>query len=191
MRYFKKLPGKRVFLSPLNKDDVEKYVEWLNDIEVAVHLNALGMTLSVEKEKEWLEGAVKRDNGFAIVDAGKDELIGNCGLHNLDQVNRSAEVGIFIGNKEYWNKGYGEEALRLLLDYGFNVLNLNNIMLKVFGFNKRAHECYRKTGFREIGRRRNAKVLGGRTYDIIYMDIIADEYQGSLITGLLEGGDGS
>ena len=190
MRYFRKYAGDRVYLSPVNREDFEKNTEWLNDIEVSVNLNALGMTITLEREKEWLEGATRADDSFAIVDAAKDELIGGCGLHNVDHVNRTAENGIFLGNKAYWNKGYGVEAIRLLLDHAFNVLNLNNIMLNVSGFNQRAQKCYKKAGFNEIGRRRKARRLGGQTYDIIFMDVLAEEFDGSLIENLLNG-DGS
>lgn len=95
---------------------------------------------------------------------------------DLDQVNRTAEVGIFIGNKEYWNKGYGEEALRLLLDYAFRFLNLRSIMLTVYAFNKCAYNCYKKVGFKEIGVRRKALLRNMKEHDIIYMDILDEEF---------------
>jgi RimJ/RimL family protein N-acetyltransferase len=85
-------------------------------------------------------------------------------------------VGIFIGEKSYWNRGYGEEALRLLMDYAFNLLNLNNLMLNVYAFNSRAINCYKKIGFKEVGRRRQARRIQGKSYDIIYMDILAEEF---------------
>ena len=73
-----------------------------------------------------------------------DKLIGNCSIHEIDQLRQCAEVGLFIGDEENRNKGYGKEVLNLLLNYGFDYLNLNNIMLKVFSFNERAINCYKK-----------------------------------------------
>ena len=88
-------------------------------------------------------------------------------------------LGIAIGEKEYWGQGYGTEATRLLVDYGFNLLNLNSIMLGAFVFNERAIACYKKVGFKEIGWRRQARIIGGQKYDVLLMDILAEEFQGS------------
>ena len=76
------------------------------------------------------------------------------------------------------------EAIRLLLDYGFNVIKLNNIMLKLFSYNTRGYRCYLKCGFKEIGRRRSARLLGGRYYDELFMDILAEEFGISAIGAL-------
>jgi RimJ/RimL family protein N-acetyltransferase len=179
MKYFKKMVGKRCYLSPMNTEDAEKYTVWLNDMEVAQYLTMAYQIISLEKEKEYLEKFSKEGENFAIVEGKSDELIGGCGLKNLDHLNRSAEIGIFIGEKSYWNKGYGEEALRLLLDYCFNILDLHNIMLNVFAFNTRAIHCYQKIGFKEIGRRRQARRIQGTSYDVLYMDILAQEFEGA------------
>lgn len=85
-------------------------------------------------------------------------------------------VGLFIGDEENRNNGYGQDTLNLLLDYGFNYLNLKNIMLKVFSFNERAINCYKKVGFKEIGRRRQSYYLKGKFYDDVYMDILREEF---------------
>jgi RimJ/RimL family protein N-acetyltransferase len=186
MKYFKKLEGKSIYLSPMSTEDAERYAEWLNDLEVTFFLNMARKTLSLEKEKEYLQRIVKEENMFAIIVKDKDRLIGNCGIHQVDGINRTAELGIFIGDKSCWGKGYGEEAVRLVLDYGFNILNLRNIMLRVFSFNKRARRCYEKCGFKTIGSRRKALVYGSREYDIIFMDILSSEFAGSMLDSLLE-----
>ncbi len=94
----------------------------------------------MEKEKELLEKLSKEGNNFAIVDIEGDRLIGNCSLMDINHINRTAELGIFIRDKDYWSKGFGREAINLLLDYGFNLLNLNNILLKVYSFNKKGNK---------------------------------------------------
>jgi RimJ/RimL family protein N-acetyltransferase len=91
-----------------------------------------------------------------------------------------------IGDKEFQNRGYGQEAIRLLLDYAFNLLNLNSVMLGTFAYNLRAIAAYKKVGFREIGRRRQARLIAGRAYDGILMDILAEEFTGSVIAPLVE-----
>ncbi len=176
MKYFKKLVGERVNLSPLNAEDTEIYVKWLNDFNVTDGLGYSSRITSLDGEKEWLKHNSDQYQ-FAIIRLEDDLLIGNCGIQRMDQIRQCAEVGLFIGDEENRNKGYGEEVLNLLLDYGFNYLNLNNIMLKVFSFNERAIKCYKKVGFREIGRRRQSYYLKGKFYDDVYMDILKSERQ--------------
>ncbi len=180
MKYFKKIVGERVYLSPVNPEDNEKYVEWLNNLELSLNLTMATKVISLSQEKEILENMSKEGYNFAIVESENDQLIGNCGLMDVDFIHGTAELGIFIGDSEYWNNGYGTETINLILDYGFNILNLNNIMLKVHSFNKRALKCYEKCGFKEIGKRRNAFIVGDNKYDDIFMDILADEFEGSI-----------
>ena len=182
MKYFKKLVGENIYLSPLNMEDAEKYVEWLNDFKVTDGIGRSGNLTTIETEKEWLESSAKSgDYHFAIVDLENNQLLGNCSIENINYQNRTATVGIFIGNEENRSRGFGSEALRLMLDYGFHYLNLNNIMLNVFSFNERAIACYKKVGFKECGRRRQSYFLNGKYYDDVRMDILAEEFTGSYI----------
>lgn len=177
MAYFKKVVGKRIFLSPINPDDAEVYAKWINDLDVNIYLTSAPSVYSLSKEKEILERISKEGYNFAIIDSEKEKVIGNCGLLNVDLVNRKAELGIFIGEKEYWGKGYGTETIELLLDFSFNLLNLNSVMLVVRAFNKRAIKCYEKCGFKLIGIRREAVIMGPQKYDEYYMDILAKEFK--------------
>ena len=90
-----------------------------------------------------------------------------------------------IGNKEFWSRGYGTEALGLLLDFAFAILNLNNVLLEVHAFNTRAIRCYEKVGFKVVGRRRESRLVAGKHYDRIIMDILAREFQGGSLQGIL------
>ena len=90
-------------------------------------------------------------------------------------------MGVFIGDKEYRGQGYGTEAVKLILDFGFNYLNLNNIKLDLKEFNQRALACYKKCGFKEYGRRRKCNFINGKYYDTIEMDILAEEFKGDFI----------
>ena len=182
MKYFKKLIGNKVYLSPISVEDAEQYCIWLNDLEISNNLLIFDQQLSLEREKLILLNMIKSSAQiFAIIDANNDKLIGNCSLFRISERNRKAEVGIFIGDKDHLNKGYGTEALSLLIDYGFNILNLNNIMLEVFSYNKRAIHSYKKIGFKEIGRRREARIIAGEKFDEIYMDILANEFESPFI----------
>lgn len=113
---------------------------------------------------------------FSVVTLKDDILIGDCGISNINHIRQCAEIGLFIGDKDNHNKGYGTEMLKLLLSYSFNHLNLNNIMLKVFSFNDIAIHTYKKVGFKEIGRRRQSYYLNNKFYDEIYMDILKEEF---------------
>ena len=173
--YFKKMLGKKCYLSPIDVDDVEKFTEWLNDLEVTKYLLIYPHIISIENEKGFLE-KLSKEHTYSIIDNSSNELIGNCGFGDIDHINQTAEVGIFIGNKKCWNKGYGTEALILLLDYGFKALNLHNIFLRVYSFNERAKKAYEKIGFKIIGNKREALLRGKERHDIILMDILCNEF---------------
>ena len=181
MKYYKKIVGEKCYLSPINIDDAGKYVEWLADIEVSRFLQITHQILTENIEKEILR-KLSNECILAIVDKETDELIGSCGFIEIDNLNKKAEFGIFIGNKDFWGKGYGKEATNLTLDFGFNILNLNNIMLKVYSYNNSAIKCYEKCGFTIIGRRRASRIINGKQYDEIYMDMIASEFKTSVFS---------
>lgn len=181
MKYFKKLLGEKIYLSPRNTEDVEKFVKWLNDFETTDYIGRSGALVTIETEKEYLEKHTKEEATFGIVELETDELIGTISLEDISYINRRATLGIFIGEKESRNKGYGTEAIKLILDYGFNYLNLNNIKLDVMEFNERAIACYKKCGFKEYGRRRKSEFTNGKYYDRISMDILAEEFKNSYI----------
>jgi len=176
MKYFKKIVGERIYLSPINIDDAEIYTKWLNDYEVCANLGMYRQMISLEAEKKILERLNSDGQVYAIVLLESDVLIGNIGLHEIDHMSRRADVGLFIGEAENRGKGYGAEALRLMLEYGFNTLNLHNIMLYVHADNEAGIACYKKVGFREIGRRRESKFKDGRYIDVISMDILSTEW---------------
>lgn len=180
-KYFKKLIGERIYLSPRNTEDVEVFTEWLNDFETTDYIGRSCMLFTLEAEKKYLENNADVEATFSIIDMKKDKMIGVVGIENIDHINRKGTLGIFIGDKDYRENGYGTEAIKLVLDFGFNYLNLNNINLNVFEFNKRAIACYKKCGFKEYGRRRQSDFLNGKYYDTIEMDILADEFKEEFI----------
>lgn len=181
MKYFKKLLGENIYLSPRNIEDVEKYTKWLNDFETTDYTGRSGALVTLEAEKEYLEKHINDEATFGIIELKTDKLIGSISLEKINYISRRATLGIFIGDKDTRNKGYGTEAIRLILDYGFNYLNLNNIQLDVMEFNERAIACYKKCGFKEYGRRRKSEFVNGKYYDRISMDILAEEFKNSYI----------
>lgn len=183
MKLFKKLEGENVYLSPRTVDEevVEKFTKWLNDFKITDYTGKSATPITIEGERKWFENPKENTQVFFIVRKEDDELIGTVGLHDVDLVNRTATLGIFIGEHDGRNKGYGTETIRLILEYGFRYLNLNNIKLDVMEFNNRAIACYKKCGFKEYGRRRKCYFLNGKYHDKIEMDILAEEFDGDYI----------
>ena len=183
----KTLVGDNVYLSPISLDDVEEYAEMVNDIKVSVGLGYLSYTniIDFESEKEFLISA-KKEKMFAVRLLKNDELLGNIGFNSVDLLNRTAVIGIMLGNPNYQRKGYGIEAVKLILDYGFSFLNLRNISLSVFEYNEAAYNLYKKAGFKEVGRLRKALEIMGKTYDVIILDMLKEEFQSVYIKRELE-----
>ncbi len=181
MKYFKKLLGDRIYLSPRNSEDVELFTEWLNDFEITDYTGRSAMLTTLAGEKKYLEENSSPEATFVIVTIEGDKMIGTVSLEDINNINRTATLGIFIGDKDYRDKGYGTEAIKLILEYGFKYMNLNNIKLDLMAFNTRALKCYEKCGFKEYGRRRKCKFINGKYYDSISMDILAEEFEGDFI----------
>ena len=185
MKYFKKLVGDRIYLSPkgVSDEEIDKYTEWLNDFQVTDYTGRSAQTMTWQNEKEYLEN-VSKNKGyrcFNIVELKTDKLIGSVGLENCDYAARSAVLGIFIGEDDFRSHGYGTEAIKLLLEYGFKYLNLHSIRLDLLSFNERAHKCYLKCGFKDTGCSREAIFINGKYYDKLHMDILENEFEGDYI----------
>jgi RimJ/RimL family protein N-acetyltransferase len=171
--------GELVTLSAVERDYLPRYVEWLNDWEVRRCLApTLPHPLTMQDEEEWFnhQRADQDSRLFAILTRGESKLIGNCGLHGIDWINRHAIFGIFIGDKNYWDKGYGTDATHTLLRYAFEEAALHRIELEVFSFNRRAIRAYEKAGFRLEGTRKQALFREGAWHDEHIMAILHEEW---------------
>lgn len=176
--YFKKLQGENIFLSPISTDEAEKYTEWMNDLDLTEMIGGSNNVISLEKQKKWIESqSLNNEYCFSIIKKDTDELIGSCTLFKVNLINKVADLGIYIGEKKERHKGYGTEAINLILHYAFNYLNLENIMLTVLESNKEAISCYEKIGFKLIGKRRNAYTVCNKNINIVYMDILKNEFK--------------
>ena len=177
MPYFEKIPGERIYLSPIDPGDLEIYTKWMNDSEVTRWLGMHSGLYSLPAERAYLENATKDSHNyqFAIVLRNGNRLIGNLGFNEINQINRRATLGLFIGEAEDRGKGYGAEAIKLLVGYGFKWLGLRNIDLHVNAGNARAIRCYEKAGFREYGRRTRAIFHDGEWSDDVLMEILAED----------------
>lgn len=170
------LRGNRVKLGPIKREYIDSYLKWFNDPEITQYL-VMYRPLTRMWEEDWLENLKDRtDTIIFSISLLDDTHIGNCGLHAIDWKNRFGEAGITIGEKEYQGKGYGTEAMEILLEYGFNTVNLNRIQLRVYDFNIRAIKSYRNIGFIEEGRLRKAIFNKGEYHDILMMSILREEW---------------
>lgn len=172
--YFKKLAGEMCYLSPIDINDFNTYAQWWNDPETVKYLQN-NWVITAEKQKESLVCKSKLHH-YSIIDNGTNELVGETCFADINTVNRCAEISIIIGNKKYLKKGYGKEALELLIDYGYKSLSLNCIFLKVYEKNKNAIECYKSVGFKQSGMIRQAAYYDQEYDNILIMDILPGEF---------------
>lgn len=173
------LVGKRLYLRPLLKSDItERYLSWLNDAEVTRYIET-GLFPVTKKDLEEFYKKIKvskTDIMFAIIDKKHDLHIGNIKLGGINWVHRFADLGIMIGDKAYWGRGYGEEACRLLLGYAFNRLNLNKVTLGTYATNLAALKTFKKVGFKIEGRIKKLLSIDGKYVDHVLMGILHSEY---------------
>jgi RimJ/RimL family protein N-acetyltransferase len=173
--------GERIRLRAIEREDLPLFVAWLNDLEVRQYL-LMDMPLSQAQEENWFENMLKKDPRqhplmIEITTSPGWVPVGNISLFDFDDKNHSAELGIMIGNKNYWDKGYGREAVNLICKHGFKTLNLHRIHLKVYAANQRGIRAYEKAGFVHEGRLRQAMFFNGEYIDIVFMGILRSEWQ--------------
>jgi len=169
-----------VTLRGIRREDLPRMWQFNNDLEVEL---AGGGDPPIPQAYERVVADFDRDvanggrdgAGFAIEVDGK--MIGGCGLSNFNHTAQTCELGIGIGDKDYWGRGYGREALRLLLDYAFRLRNFRKVWLWVHADNERAIRAYRACGFVEEGRLRQHVFSNGRYVDAVYMGIFRDEWE--------------
>ena len=172
--------GEKVRLRSVELSDLDDIMKYWNNLKLRRFLNTV-LPISRGEEEEWIRSTWKskkegKEFIFTIEKLDTNKFLGMSGLHNVDWINRSAELGIAIHAEENWNKGYGTDAMKVLLKFGFDYLNLHRIELNVFVFNKRALRVYEKVGFKQIGRRRKSLFREAQYHDEILMDILRDEW---------------
>lgn len=181
------IDGDKVRLRPLRREDVALFVEWLRDPEVAHHLGRMPFPRTEADERRWVEkvAADESNHVFAIEEAD-GAVIGSIGLHNMEWGAGKAELGIVIGEKRYWDQGYGTDAVRALLGFAFDEMGLRRISLTVFDDNPRAVRVYEKCGFRHEGVERVARDGAGAFRNELRMGIVAREFRegrSAVVTG--------
>lgn len=174
------IKGDLVKLRAYKEEDIGKAYEFVNDEEVKKFISVDGsFPMTIWEEESWIKTRKSNVNltyDFAIEDLKTNKYIGGCSINSTNIKNRNCVIGIMIGDKDYWGKGYGRDALKVLIKFIFEELNFDKIKLSVFSFNKRAISCYKKLGFKEEGILKNEIYRNGKYYDDILMAIFKDEY---------------
>lgn len=174
------LRGRRVFLRPAEREDVPTFLVWLADADVGDGL-ANRAPWSRAAEERWFDDIQPQQGQgvwhFVICLRQTGRAIGFCALHGVDLHDGAAELGIGIGETDEWDKGYGTEAMEVLLDFAFGELRLERVFLHVFDFNARAIRVYERVGFTLEATEREAYYRHGRYHDMHLMGILRREWE--------------
>lgn len=171
--------GPRVRLGAMDPErDAKLFVQWDQDSEYQVLLSAgPANRFSAKMVQEWLEKERKGEYEFAIFDRETEKVIGTLGIGGIDWTAGDCWVGIGIGERDYWGKGYGTEALNLLVGFAFLELNMRRVTLNYFEYNERGRKSYDKVGFKEEGRIHNWMNRNGRRWDVIFMGLLRRDWE--------------
>jgi RimJ/RimL family protein N-acetyltransferase len=184
------ITGEWVALGPIREDLLPLYERWENDFEVLrTHIQE-PLPMTAEVMRRWFERVRTGTERipFTVYEREKMQPIGLSGLMGVDFRNRTAEFNISIAEAGFRGRGYGTETARLVLDYAFSALGLRSAMLTAVDYNYAGLRVYEKIGFREIGRRREAFLAGGQFRDIVYMDILASEFESPVLVKVFDAG---
>ena len=175
-----RLDGEKVSIRPITRDDLPFMHRWCNDPEVMYyaddnpepHKTEADVEEQYRRETEEWSDSMRR---FTVEAIGGDP-IGTIMYRALRRDTRSAWMGITIGEKSFWGRGCGTEAIRLFLKYLFKEMKLHKVAITVSDFNKRAIRAYEKNGFRHDGVLRHNACINGAFVDHLVMSILEDEY---------------
>ncbi len=175
------LKGEKVILRPMRREYLEKYGEYLNDVELLL-LSSDDVPMPMEQERliKQFERHLEQPRADMIwfgIEVQGGRFVGQCLLHHIDQAARTCELGITIGDRDHLNQKYGRDAVSLLTRYAFRLLNMRKVWLTTNGTNIRAQKSFAACGFVEEARLRDHIWLGGRYDDLVYMAAFRDDAQ--------------
>ncbi|MEI7469945.1 MAG: GNAT family protein [Chloroflexota bacterium] len=172
--------GKKIRLRHAERADLPHFVRWLNTPDTRQYLDAIYPFSQIEEE-QWFDNLLKSReaylNFFVIETLETNEIVGTLGLHEVNQRNRWTELGIMIGDSANQNKGYGSDALRTLLRFAFEELNLNRVQLRVHDDNLRGIHVYKRCGFVHEGTLRQNLWKHGCYHDVHIMAVLRSEWK--------------
>ncbi|MDO8742622.1 MAG: GNAT family N-acetyltransferase [bacterium] len=162
------IQGEKIYLRPLTAADAPRMTAWLNNPELTQYLT-VEPPFTENQEREWVVSMEqsRTDLVFGVVAKDTNEHVGNIGLHHIDTGSRTAPIGIFIGAADMRGKGYGAEAVRLVVDYAHDKLKLDTIHSDIFAFNERSVALFSNAGFVRSEVRKDAHVKEGKSIDAV------------------------
>ncbi|MBI5227913.1 GNAT family N-acetyltransferase [Candidatus Micrarchaeota archaeon] len=170
-----RINGKFLYLRPINTEDIKgHYPSWMNDPQVTKFLESRFLDNSIENIRTFVENISKNPDilFLAIVVKEGNQHIGNIKLGPVNRHHRSAELGILIGEKNQWGKGYATEAIGILVRYAFEELKLHKITAGCYANNLGSMAAFKKVGFKEEGRRQSQFRFNGEYVDSVLLGII-------------------
>jgi RimJ/RimL family protein N-acetyltransferase len=172
--------GEKVQLRAVERDDLPRFVEWFSDSEVRRYLG-MYLPFSLAQEERWFEHLLERIEQQKVVmltiETSDGAHIGNISLFDINWKERHAELGITIGDKDFWGQGYGTDAVRTMLRVAFGDMNLHRVFLRVHADNARGIQCYKNVGFQKEGTLRESVFRGGTYHDMHVMSILESEFE--------------
>lgn len=170
------LNGEVVFLSEIESSDAALFIRVMDDEEVRVLARSRRDVMNDGNVTKMLENLQRREEGFVVHRKDDGSAIGYALILDRDEYNREASLAISIAGEENRGKGFGRDAMKLLLKHAFIDLNLESVYLSAYEYNRRALGLYESLGFKPAGRRRHSRIIGNKIYDEIILDMIAAEY---------------
>lgn len=170
------LTGSKVTLRPGADSDIYLLHKWYNDIELNKLAGWSGSKVTVEKLRYNMSRSFGYDPMNLMIDNEEGIPIGTIQLYDFSEQDKSCKLGIRIGDRNYWSKGYGEDAVNVLLKYAFMKIDIYRVTLKVYEYNERAVKCYLKCGFQYEGRTRQSAYIDGKFYDEIIMGALKSDF---------------
>ncbi|PAD77647.1 GNAT family N-acetyltransferase [Paenibacillus campinasensis] len=172
------LEGERLYLRPISQEDVDGYYHMLFNKEMR-RLTGTRQIFTIEGIRRYIEDRSTDSSSVLLLIAlqDTDQVIGDIALQDIDSVNRNAGMRIAIDSEQHLGKGYGPEAMKLLLEYSFGQLNLHRVELQVFDFNERAIKAYEKVGFVREGVQRDVLYYNHRYHNAILMSVLEHEFR--------------
>ncbi|MBN1262709.1 MAG: GNAT family N-acetyltransferase [Anaerolineae bacterium] len=172
------LIGEKIYLRPLQRDDLPAIRRWANDPEIR-RLTGEATPMNEAAAEAFLARTHEEENRvwFMVIVKATGSAIGETGLLRMFPAWRTTDLSIIIGERDAWGHGYGAETAHLMLDYAFGYLNVHRVSIGVVGFNERALRFYERLGFRREGIQRDGYFYNHRYHDFIMMSILEDEFR--------------
>lgn len=170
------LVGKKVFLRSADDSDMPYLLKWYNDYELNKLAGWSSSKVNASRLKYNMSRSFGSDPMNLMVDDINGKPIGTIQLYDFNQQDKSCKLGIRIGDKDYWSKGYGGDAVNTIVEYAFTSLDMFRVDLRVYEYNERAARCYEKCGFKHEGRTRKSAYIDGAYYDEILMGLLKSDF---------------